>query len=168
MKKIKEYIKQGLPLLSGLLILLLGSCKKNEGFNGPVSNDKTKPGIVTDVKVKNLNGAAYITYTLPNSPNLLYVQAQYNINGKTIRQTKASYYTDTVLVDGFAKSQDYQVTLWSVSRANVQSDPITVTVHPDTPYYQLIKPTVKLAADFGGVNVKGLNPSKKDIGVILI
>ena len=168
MMKIKEYIKQGLPLVSVLLVLLLGSCKKNEGFNGPVSTDKTKPGIVTNIKVKNLNGAAYITYTLPNSPNLLYVQAEYNINGKTVRQTKSSYYTDTVLVDGFAKSQDYTVTLWSVSRANVQSDPVTVTVHPDTPYYLLVKPTIKLAADFGGVNVKGVNRGKADVGVILI
>ena len=63
MKKIKKYIKQGLPVLSVLLVLLLGSCKKNEGFNGPVSTDKTKPGVVTNIKVKNLNGAAYITYT---------------------------------------------------------------------------------------------------------
>jgi hypothetical protein len=166
--KIKEYIKQFLPALPVLLILLLSSCKKNEGFNGPVSDDKTKPGVITDVKVKNLNGAAYITYKLPNSPNLLYVLAQYDINGKTVRQTKSSYYTDTVLVDGFAKTKDYTVTLWSVSRANVQSDPVTVTVHPDTPYYLLIKPTIKLAPDFGGVNVKAVNRGKSPVGLILI
>jgi hypothetical protein len=168
MIKIKKHLKQLLPVLPLMLIILLGSCKRNDGFNTPVSGDQTKPGVITGVKVKNLNGAAYITYNLPNSTNLLYVMAQYNINGKTVRQTKASYYTDTVLVDGFAKSKDYTVTLWSVSRSNVQSDPVTVTVHPDTPYYQLIKPTIQLAADFGGVNVKGLNPAKKDIGVILI
>jgi len=168
MMKIKRYLKQLLPVIPVIMIGLLGSCKRSDGFNAPVSTDKTKPDVVTNIKVKNLNGAAYITYTLPNSPNLLYVMAQYNINGKTVRQTKASYYTDTVLVDGFAKSQDYQVTLWSVSRANIQSDPITVTVHPDTPYYQLIKPTVQMIPDFGGVNIKALNPGKKAIGVILI
>ncbi|MDB5123204.1 MAG: hypothetical protein JWP94_1333 [Mucilaginibacter sp.] len=168
MIKIKKHLKQLMPVLPLLLIILLGSCAKNEGFNTPASGDQTKPGVITGVKVKNLNGAAYITYNLPNSSNLLYVLAQYDINGKKIRQTKASYYTDTVLVDGFAKSKDYTVTLWSVSRANVQSDPVTVTVHPDTPYYQLIKPTLQLAPDFGGVNIKGLNRSKKDIGVILI
>jgi len=168
MMKIKKYLKLLLPVIPVMVVMLLGSCKKNNGYNEPVSNDKTKPGVVTNIKVKNLNGAAYITYTLPNSDNLLYVQAQYNINGKTVRQTKSSYYTDTIKVDGFAQSKDYQVTLWSVSRANVQSDPVIVTVHPDTPFYQLIKPTVQLSADFGGINIKALNPGKKDIGIILI
>lgn len=168
MKKIKKHLKQLLPVLPLMLIILLGSCKRNDGFNTPVSGDQSKPGVITNIKVKNLNGAAYITYTLPNSTNLLYVMAQYNINGKTVRQTKSSYYTDTVLVDGFAKSTDYSVTMWSVSRANVSSDPVTVTVHPDTPYYRLIKPSIQLAPDFGGVNIKGLNRAKKDIGVILL
>ncbi|HTD97828.1 MAG TPA: DUF5000 domain-containing lipoprotein [Mucilaginibacter sp.] len=168
MIKMKKYLKQLLPVLPLLLLVLLGSCKKNDGYTTPISTDKTKPGVITDIKVKNLNGAAYITYALPNSPNLLYVMAQYNINGKTVRQTKSSYYTDTVLVEGFAKSKDYSVTLWSVSRANVQSDPVTVTVHPDTPYYLLVKPTIKLAADFGGVNLKAINRGKSPVGVILI
>src|SRR6202012_2256794 len=84
------------------------------------------------------------------------------------RQTKSSYYTDTVKVDGFAQSQDYNVTLWAVSRANVQSDPVTVTVHPLKPYYQSIKQTVSIKADFGGVNVQALNPDRKDIGVIIV
>lgn len=168
MIKTKKYLKQLLPVIAVMLIMFMGSCKRNDGYNIPVSNDKTKPGVVTNIQVKNLNGAAYITYTLPNSPNLLYVQAQYNINGKTVRQTKASYYTDTVLVDGFAKSQDYQVTLWSVSRANVMSDPVTVTVHPDTPWYLLAKPTIALAPDFGGINIKGINRGKKDLGFILV
>lgn len=168
MKKIKKYIVRISPLVLVILMGLLGSCKKNEGYTEPVSADKTKPGAITDIKVKNLNGAAYITYKLPNSPNLLYVLAQYNINGKTVRQTKASYYTDTVLVEGFAKTQDYNVTLWSVSRANIQSDPVTVTVHPDTPYYLLVKPTIKLAPDFGGVNLKAVNRGKSPVGLILI
>jgi hypothetical protein len=168
MIKIEKYIKQLLPVLPLLLLVLLGSCKKNDGYTAPISSDKTKPGVITDVKVKNLNGAAYITYKLPNSPNLLYVLAQYNINGKVVRQTKSSYYTDTVLVEGFAKSKDYSVTLWSVSRANIQSDPVTVTVHPDTPYYLLVKPTIKLAADFGGVNIKAINRGKSPVGLILV
>ncbi len=168
MIKFKKYLKQLVSMAPLVLVLMLGSCKKNDGYNTVVSTDKTKPGVVTNVQVKNLNGAAYITYTLPNSSNLLYVLAQYNINGKTGRQTKASYYTDTVLCDGFAQSKDYTVTLTTVSRANVQSDPVTVTVHPATPVYQLIKPTVQLTADFGGVNIKALNPNRKDIGVILI
>lgn len=166
MKKIN---KNSAGILMLLIVLLgLNACKRDDGDRQPASANKTKPGVVTNIKVQNLNGAANITYSLPNSDNLLYVLAQYNINGKTQRQTKSSYYTDTIKVDGFAESKDYTVTLWAVSRANVMSDPVTVTVHPDTPYYRLVKESVQINSDFGGVNVTALDPAKKSVGIILI
>jgi hypothetical protein len=168
MKRIKNYSKTALLLVSVLFIACLNSCKKGQSYVKPVSTDLSKPAVVTNIKVKNFNGGAYITYDLPNSDNLLYIQAEYRINDKTTRQTKSSYYSDTVTVDGFANSQDYEITLYSVSRANVKSDPLTVKVHPDTPFYKLIKPTVSISSDFGGVNIRAMNPSKKDIGVILL
>src|SRR5258708_25004031 len=144
------------------------SCSKIDNYNGPVSTDKTKPGIVTNVRVVNFNGGAYIIYTLPNSPNLLYVQAEYKINDTKSRQTKSSYYSDTITVNGFANIQDYTVTLYSVSRADVKSDPVTVTVHPATPVYKLVRPTIVLSPDFGGVNIKAIDSFKKPVGIILI
>ncbi len=90
------------------------------------------------------------------------------INDKTSRQSKASYYNNSIQVSGFAKSQDYQVTLYTVSRAEVKSDPVMVTVHPDTPAYLRVLPTVVIQKDFGGVNITCLNKSKDDIGVIVI
>jgi hypothetical protein len=144
------------------------SCKKIDGYNDVVSTDLTKPGPVSNVQVKNFNGGAYITYTLPDSKNILYVQAQYNINDKTSRQTKSSYYSDSVTVSGFAKSQDYNVILYVVSRANVLSDSVTVTVHPETPPYLLAYASLKLEDDFGGVNIQAVNPSGANIGIITI
>lgn len=168
MKRIKNYPVTALALLALMFTACLNSCKKNDGYIKEVSNDLSKPAAVTNVKVKNFNGGAYITYDLPSSDNLLYIQAEYRINDKTVRQTKASYYSDTVTVDGFAKSQDYDVTLYSVSRANVKSDPLTVKVHPGEPYYKIIKSTLNITTDFGGVNVKALNPTARDIGVVLL
>ncbi|MGN8068547.1 DUF5000 domain-containing lipoprotein [Mucilaginibacter sp. SG564] len=165
MKNINRY---SLQLLMGLLMIGIISCKRNDGFNtGPISTDKTKPGVVTNIKVDNFNGGSYITYNLPNSENLLYVLAKYSIRDKVARETKSSYYKDTVEVNGFAESKDYQVTLYAVSKAEVMSDPVTVTVHPKTPVYQLVRPTAAISADFGGVNVKALNPLKRDIGIIV-
>jgi len=164
MKSIKNY---ALQLFACLLMLGSLSCKKNDGYNTPISQDQTKPGVVTDVKVNNFNGGSYITYTLPNSENILYVLAKYKINDNTARETKSSYYSDTVTVNGFAKEQDYDVTLYTVSRANVMSDAVVVKVHPQTPVYRLIKPTLTLESDFGGVNVKALNPLKKEVGIII-
>jgi hypothetical protein len=162
MKKIFKYTVFFLLLAAAL------SCKKSNNYNDIVSKDGTKPGVVTNVRVTNFNGGAYITYKLPASGNVLYVLADYKINDLKSRQTKSSYYTDTVKVEGFEKAQDYKVVLHTVSRANVMSDSVTVTVHPNTPPYLLVRPSVQLKADFGGVNVNVLNPLKKAIGVIFM
>ncbi len=155
-------------LMSIALAVVLFSCTKDKNYNEPASNDKTKPGIVTNVRVENFNGGAHIIYTLPNSPNLLYVMAGYEIRKGVKRETKASYYTDTITVQGFATAGEYQVTLEAVSRANVKSDPVQVTVHPQDPYYKLAAATIQLSADFGGVNVRAQNPNKRSFGYILL
>ncbi|WEK37485.1 MAG: DUF5000 domain-containing lipoprotein [Candidatus Pseudobacter hemicellulosilyticus] len=166
MKKVQPSIKTVWLLLAATLVL--ASCKKMDGYNEPVSADKSVPGQVTDIKVTNFNGGAYITYTLPKSDNLLYVQARYRINDQQYRESKSSYYSDTITVEGFEKAAEYDVVLYSVSRANVKSDSIIVKVQPETPHYQLIRPTVQYDADFGGLNIRAENPSKQPIGLILL
>jgi hypothetical protein len=152
-----------------LLLLLAGTgCKKTDGYNTVVSTDMTKPSVVTNVKVSNFSGGAYITYRLPDSKNILYVQATYYINDKISRQTKSSYYSDSLTVSGFAKNKDYKVVLYTVSRAEVKSDSLVVTVHPDSPAYLKALPTVVMQKDFGGLHVDCINSSKAPIGVITI
>lgn len=150
------------------MLLFLVSCKETEGFNTAVSTDQTKPAQVTAVKVENYAGGAVITYALPKTDNLLYIMAEYRINDRVVRQSKSSYYTDTIRVEGFEKSQDYDVALYAVSRAEVKSDPMTVKVHPQVPSYLAVRPSVLMQADFGGVNVIASNPDKQPIGVIVI
>jgi hypothetical protein len=167
MKFKMRHIQQLLLLffISGLLPF---SCKEIDGYNEIVSTDMTKPDPVKDVKVVNFNGGAYITYTLPKSSNILYVQATYKINDKVSRETKSSYYSDSVTVSGFAKSQDYDVELRVVSRAQVSSEPVSVKVHPDTPPYLLSRPTVTMRQDFGGVQIDAINKAKANLGIIVI
>ncbi len=164
-----KYTNSGwLALLLALLWSSQLACKKTEGYNTVISTDKSKPGPVTGIKVSNFNGGAYITYSLPDSKNILYVQAQYMINDQVSRQTKSSYYSDSITVSGFAKSKDYRVVLYTVSRANVKSDSVVVTVHPDTPPYLQAFPTIAMYNDFGGVNIRVVNQSKADIGIVTI
>lgn len=150
--------------------LAFASCSKVDQMNEVVSTDKTKPGPLTNIQVKNVNGAAIITYDLPKSPNILYVLANYTINDKTgvTRQTKSSYYTDTTFVDGFAEAKEYEVKLEVYSRAGVASDPVIIKVHPDKPVYKLVREELSLNADFAGVNVSTSNQLKKKIGVVLL
>ncbi|RBQ02433.1 DUF4959 domain-containing protein [Pedobacter miscanthi] len=160
--------KYSFPCLIMLMIIGAVACKKNNGFNAVISEDTSKPLPVSNIKVDNFNGGANITYNLPNSQNILYVLAKYKINDNTDRETKSSYYQDTVVVEGFAKAKPYQVTLYTVSRANVMSDPVTVTVNPLTPVYSVVRPSVNLTADFSGVNITAENPLKKQIGIVVL
>ncbi|WP_316816538.1 DUF5000 domain-containing lipoprotein [Pedobacter nyackensis] len=163
-----NFIGYTIFLVLGSLLLFTISCKENQDFNDIVSLDKTKPDPVTSIKVSNYAGGSVITYSLPTTKNLLYILAEYKINDQIIRQSKSSYYTDTIRVEGFAKSQEYDVTLYAVSRADIKSDPVVVKVHPETPSYLAAFPTLVMQRDFGGVNIAARNPQKKAIGVIVI
>lgn len=162
-KKISVFL-----LLFTVLTVFYAGCKKADDAVEIISNDMTKPGVVTDVKVENLNGAARITYRLPDSKNLLYVLASYPINSSRTRETKSSYYTDTIFVDGFARAQEYEVTLYAVSRANVKSDPVKVTVNPASPNYLLTNSGIEITPDFGGANFAGVNPNKAPLALHML
>lgn len=157
-------------ILTLTLLIIAVACAKEKDYNEPVSGDKTKPGNITGIKVANFNGGSYITYSLPSSGNILYVKADYVIDEKTgkKRQTKSSYYSDSITVQGFAENKEYTVTLTTVTRSNVESDPVTVKVSPDTPVYRKVAKTILMQADFGGVNVQTRNPDKKPVGVIVL
>ena len=167
MNMTKQY-KQLLHLTWILPLLCTLSCSKVSEYKDVVSNDTTKPGPVTNIQVTNRSGGAIITYDLPLSENILYVQANYKINDEVSRQTKASYYSDTIIVGGFEKSQDYQVVLYTVSRANIFSDSVVVTVHPATPAYLGAFPSIVVKPDFGGININVLNEMKDPLGIITI
>lgn len=168
MSMITRYKKYIALLAPAIIAVMMFACSKVEDYKDIVSGDQTKPGTVSNIKVENGPGMAIISYDLPNSENILYVQATYKINDKVSRQTKSSYYSDTIHVSGFAKKQEYTVTLQTVSRANVASDPIEVKVNPDTPPYLMAFPTISTQPDFGGININLENPAKADIGIVTI
>ncbi len=146
----------------------LGSCFKDDAYNEPTDKDGAKPAPVTNVQVTNHNGAATITYSLPNSSNLLYVRAKYKTNDVATRQTQVSYYSNKVEVSGFAEKKEYEVILTTVSRAEVESEPVIVKVNPETPVHRLVMPTVRIEPDFGGVFIACENTIREKIGVIVI
>ena len=157
-------------ILITVSVLLVTACFKDTDYNTPPPADKTKPGVVTNIRVTNFNGGAYIMYDLPKSSQVLYVKANYVINDQTgaSLETKSSYYSDTLTVNGFAEKKEYTVTLRAVTRANVESDPVTVKVYPETPVYQMVAKTLSLNPDFQGVRVAGNNDLQKNVGVVLV
>lgn len=164
------------PHISKHIVLLVSSlfalyaCTKVKDYNDPISNDKTKPGAVTNVQVANFYGGSYITYDLPKTGNVLYVKAEYVINEQTgkKREAKSSYYSDSITVEGFAEKKEYEVKLTTVTRANIESEPVYVKVFPDTPVYRLVAKTIRMEPDFGGLNVQTANRNKKPVGAIVL
>jgi hypothetical protein len=145
------------------------ACKKPDlNAHKPIDNDGSKPGLITNIKIVNNPGAAIITYDVPTDANLQYVLAEYSINNTTVREAKSSRYSDTIVVDGFSKAGQYPVKLYAVSKSEIRSEPVTVTVNPTTPPYRLIAATLTLNTDFGGVNVTFTNPNEDKIAVVII
>ena len=56
-----------------------------------------------------------------------------------VRTVNASFYTDSLVVEGFPTKGEYDIELYSVSYGEVVSTPLVVKVSPDTPPYQKVR-----------------------------
>jgi hypothetical protein len=128
----------------------------------------TPPGPVSKATVENLKGEARLTYTMPGNNDLLYVKAVYTIRPGVTRETRASFYTNTMLVDGFRDTSATEVKLYAVNRSEVASVPTSVIVRPGKPAYLNVFDSLKVEAAFGGINVRSVNPEKKPMAFIIL
>jgi len=148
-----------------LLLTTIQSCK--EDMLLPVENDSVKPGIITNIKAVSRPGTVKLTYTLPSDPDLLYVIGEYTDKyGKTI-QNKASFYSDSLVVQGFADSLSHKMTLYAVDRSENKSNPVTIDVQALAPPIFGVKANLVLQEDFGGINVQFSNPVEADLAIVV-
>lgn len=151
-----------------LFVVIATSCNKDLEKHEPLNFDPTPPSKVSNVTVTNGPGNATISYTVPNDPVLLYVKAVYKITSGQQYETKASYYNNTLKVEGFADTLEHEVQLFSVSRSEVASEPITIKVKPlKAPIWEVFQ-SIAVQNAFGGYNLTALNSSKADISIIVI
>ncbi|WP_346239131.1 DUF4959 domain-containing protein [Niabella insulamsoli] len=149
-------------------LFLLQACKQDLGYKEPSINDGVKPAPVYDVSVRNLPGKAALTYALPADKNLLYVKAVYKMSNGKEAETKSSYYSNSLTVEGFADTLSHEVKLYSVSRGEISSDPVTVTIKPlEAPIFTVLK-NVKIVNAFGGYNLATINPDTSDIALLIL
>lgn len=142
---------------------VLFACTTQE--HEPLVKTGIKPDIVTNIKVTNTPGGADIVYDLPSSPNLLYVEARYKLEGKgrsTEKIVKSSMYRNMLNLEGFADTLTHTVTLYTVTRDETYSDPVKVQISPLTPPIQTVLKSITAQPDFGGVRVSFRNEEKKD------
>jgi len=148
-----------------LVVLFWQSCEE-EGRLDHIDFNAPAPQQVSQVSVKNTPGGAIIKYQLPDDEKLLYVKAEYEIRPGVIRECKASYYADSLTLDGFGKSSTYDVKVYSVGRNEKTSDPLTVQVNPQTaPVFLAAK---GLNSAFGGVRVSFENEYETNLAIVLM
>lgn len=148
-----------------LLSMVFIGCKRDELV--PVETDDVKPGQVSDVMSESLPGTVKLTYKLPSDPDLLYVMAEYTDKYGKVTQTKASYFVNTLTVQGFADANVYKMNVYAVDRSENKSDPIVIDVKALTPPIFDVKASLDLQADFGGVNVSFTNQNESDIAIVV-
>jgi len=158
--------------LYGLLTVLL-SCSLTV-FNscteepvGQTPTDSTPPGKIINPTVENLPGGAKISYTLPNDKDMLYVKAVYTVNGIE-RTDAASLYANSVQVMGFGTTDEQTVLLYCSDRSGNQSEPVEVKIHPTTPPVQLIRESLQMADDWGGIKVEWENKYNAPVAIYIL
>jgi hypothetical protein len=159
-----------MKLLKFILIIMvpfltfLCGCQKD--VIGPLGNNTTPPGPISDVKVVNQSGQATLTYTLPTDLDVAYVKAEYTLLSGAKREVRASFYTSQMVVDGFGDTEVHTVTLWAVNKSEVASTPVTVQVKPLENAIQIAFRTLKVVPAFGGINVSLRNAARANLSII--
>ncbi|HLR32206.1 MAG TPA: DUF5000 domain-containing lipoprotein [Fodinibius sp.] len=156
----KNYI---LCWLTSLLLVSMFSCKKGKDSVFPTDSNAGAPDPVSDVSVENVPGGAKTTYSLPESENLRYVEAEFQIGGDNVREAKVSHYKNTLTVEGFPDTDTYEGKLYAVGQDEQRSEPVTVSIQPETPPVIDVFETVSMKETFGGVKVNFENDFEADL-----
>lgn len=107
-------MKAFFKIVSLLLFVWAVSGCEEEGNREPLEHDSTPPGQVSNIQVKSGPGTVTLRYTLPRDKNLLYVKAVYTLQSGAEREVRASYYTNTMTLDGFFDTEEHEVKIYSV------------------------------------------------------
>lgn len=159
-------MKKTVILIYGCLSGLLLGCN-DKIVDWQPGTDSVAPGIITNVQVENLPGAAKITYVLPDDEDLVSVEAVYTIDGK-LQRTSASIYTNSLTVYGFGSTDEQTIQLYCVDRSRNYSRAVEVPIKPLTPPVISIFESMKMSPTFGGVALQWDNPTRADVSVWIL
>lgn len=148
------------------IALITSGCTELE--NAPYISDGTPPGQVSNIEIQTVPGGAYITYQLPNDPDLLYVKGIYEIREGEIAEQRASLYNDTLKIVGYGDTGEKKVKIISVDRGENESAPVEVTFRPETPSVHTTFATMNMIPDFGGVQYSWINENNASMAFILM
>jgi hypothetical protein len=145
---------------------MMFSCSDLADWSDP--KDNIAPGPVSNVQIKNTNGGAIITYTLPSDNDLLGAKVTYSYSAESeLMEKYASRGADTIELEGFGDTGAREITIYAIDRSGNLSEGITQTIQPLTPTVDLMRESLEVTAVFGGVGLSWENSGGKDMGVSL-
>lgn len=149
-----------------MLSLPFVACKEDTA-NLPISSGD-KPGVLTVVSQQILAGGSEITFKAPKDKDFTYAEAVYSVKpGEEMRVT-SSLYEDKLLLSGFTQEGIYPVTLYSVSKGGVRSDPLEIQVQVAKPSFLDVFENLRVVDDFSGFTVVYENQSEQDIRITVL
>jgi len=160
-------MKKLLYILSFLLLGAIGQGCKEELRLDHIDENAPAPVQVSNIKSQSTPGGAILTYTVPSDVNLAYVKAVYEIQPGVFKEGKASFYTDTIKLEGFGNTDVYDVKVYSVGKNDKESEPLVIKVQPLTPPVYTAFADLTLDAGFGGVKVKFKNVNQANLAIVL-
>lgn len=150
-----------------LVISSMIKCSSDVERGIPSQENDAAPSPVTDVRITAIPGGATLSYTLPKSGNLLYVMAEYAI-GEKLFEKKASFYNNSLTIEGFPDTKSYDLKLYSVSRSGTKSLPVNVTVNPLIPPVESTFQSIVMEPTFGGVKVHFTNENESELKLVVL
>jgi len=149
-----------------LLSVFFWGCSEIKDWSDPADN--IPPGEITDIRVKNTNGGAVIHYRLPSDNDLLGAKAVFTFSeNEEPMEVYASAFKDSIVLEGYANTEEHIVQLYAIDKSNNLSQPVSVTIQPLTPPISLIRQTLTAQETFSGVRAIWKNTLKKPIAVSL-
>lgn len=160
---LSNYSHNNIPFFLALVFLLI-SCDAAKDWSE--EKDSIAPGVVSDVRVENLNGGARIYYKLPADPDLMGAKAVYSLT-KDGPLTEKYSTTDTLELDGFGDTELRTVTLFALDNSGNMSDGVETTIKPLIPAIENMRQSLRTESAFGGLRVKWDNELRKDMSISL-
>lgn len=141
--------------------VLTMSCDERE------AGDTTAPGQITNVSFTPTYGGGYFKYDIPEDDDFLYVRADYVIDSGTEVSKTASTYVDSLFIEGFGQSKEYEVKLFSVDRNENASAPVVMKVTPLESNTNMVAGTIKVRPGFSAVIAEWTNELESNIEVFV-
>lgn len=139
--------------LLALLTLVCGM------FTSCTDDNETTLTAVTNLSYEPTMGGAIISFTAPNSNDLLYIKAAYtNSLGENVYRA-TSIYDNKIEIDGLAdENKDYPVAITAVDKWGGETSPVMINVRPGRSYINAIADNIQIQPLCGGMVISWENP----------